>query len=93
MAGRIDEVKLIALTVWMVVVQRHRLSFDGDSALPLDVHRVEYLSLHLAQFKSAAVLDESIRERRFAVIDVGDDGKITNAGKLGHSRLTMIDFA
>ena len=42
------------------------------------VHRIEHLVLHLARLEAAAELDEPVGERRFAVIDMGDDREITN---------------
>ena len=40
--------------------------------------RVEHLGLHLPRIEAAAFLDESVRQRRFAVIDMSNDGKIAD---------------
>ena len=56
-----------------MVRQRHGLRLDRDTALALEIHRVEHLLLHLAGFKAAASLDQPVRERGLAVIDVRND--------------------
>ena len=93
-AGRVDQVELVRLTVLRRVAQRHGLGLDGDAALALEIHRIEHLRLHLAVGEAAAELDDAVSERRLAVIDVGDDGEIadvlhgaTGAGtRKGHGR-------
>ena len=47
-------------------------------ALALQIHGIQDLRLHLAGLEAAALLDEPIGQRRFAVIDVGDDGEIAD---------------
>ena len=59
-------------------VECRGLRLDRDAALALDVHRVEHLRLHLAVAQAAAALDQTIGQRRLAVVDVGDDGKIAD---------------
>src|SRR3569833_1559829 len=76
--GRIDEVEEIALAVVGGESQGDTLGLDGDAALALEVHRVEHLGLHLTVAQTAAHLDETVGERRLTVIDMGDDGKVSN---------------
>ena len=92
MAGRVDHVQLVGLAVAGLVAQRHALRLDRDAALALQVHGVEHLLLHLAGFQAAAQLDEAVGQRGLAVIDVRDDGKVTDqlhqgAGGLGRRRI------
>ena len=54
------------------------LRLDGDAAFALQVHRIEHLRLHFARLQAAAQLDEAVSQRRFAVIDVGNDGKVAD---------------
>ena len=77
-ARRIDEVELVLAAVVGAVRQRYALRLDGDSPLALQVHAVEHLGGHLALGQAAADLDEAVRERRLAVIDVSDDREIAN---------------
>ena len=45
--------------------------------------RVEHLGLHLPRVETAAFLDESIGQSRFAVINMSNDGKIADILHLG----------
>ncbi len=74
---RIDEIQLVLPSVARAVVEAHALGLDGDAALALQIHRIEHLVGHLAIAQPAANLDETVGERRLAVIDVGDDGEIS----------------
>ena len=78
MAGGIHQVDLIGLAVFGFVHQAHGLGFDGDAAFALDIHGIEHLLGHLAVGQPAAMLNQSIRQRRLAMVDVRDDGKIAN---------------
>src|SRR5205085_2081995 len=60
------------------IFQCRRLRLDGDAALALELHRVEHLLAHLALGEAAAHLYEAVGERRLAVVDVRDDGEITD---------------
>src|SRR6266536_2173513 len=51
---------------------------DRDPTLPLEVHGVEDLVAELPVFDRPAALDEPVGERRFAVIDVGDDAEVAD---------------
>jgi hypothetical protein len=44
----------------------------------LDVHRVEHLGFHLAVSKATAALDQRSAKRRLAVVDVRNDGEISD---------------
>src|SRR5207237_10014446 len=76
--GGVDEVEDVVLAVAGAVVEPHRLRLDGDAALALDVHRVEHLLLHLARTEPAGHLDQTVGERRLAVVDVGDDREVAD---------------
>ncbi len=76
-ARGIDQVELIGLAISRLVTQGCGLGLDGDAALPLQVHGIEHLGLHLAVGQAAAQVDDAIRQRGFAVVDVGDDGKVS----------------
>jgi hypothetical protein len=77
-AGSIDEIQVVGLSVARSVLQRRGLRLDGDAALTLQIHRIEHLLRHFALRQATAALDETVRERRLAVIDVGDDRKIAD---------------
>src|SRR5262249_47939779 len=88
MSWGVDQVEDIILAVPGVVVQPHRLSLDGDAALALDIHGIEHL-LPTGPFplgKAAGDLDQPVRKGRLAMVDMGDDGKISDVfdGGSGH---------
>ena len=77
MAGRVDEVELVALAVLLRrVVKSDGLGLDGDAALAFELQGIQHLVLHFAGFQAPANLDEAVRQRGFAVIDVSDDREV-----------------
>ena len=84
MARRVHEVELVGLAVPGLVVQAHGLRLDGDAALPLDIHRIEHLLLHLPVAQPAAHLDQAVGQGRLAVVDVGDDREVADMREVGH---------
>ncbi len=84
-ARRVDHVQLVGLAVARLVAQRDALRLDRDAALALQRHGVEHLGLHLAVLQAAAGLDEAVRQRRLAVVDVRDDREIADfVHRFGH---------
>ena len=77
-ARRVDQVQRVLLAVLRRVVQADRVRLDRDAALPLEIHRVEDLRLHLARLQRAGDLEEAIGKRRLAVVDVRDDREISD---------------
>ena len=84
MARGVDEVQSVGLSVVGGVVELNGGSFDGDAPLPLQVHRVQDLVFHFPLIDGVAFLQQAVRQGGLAVIDVGDDGKISDFGKFGH---------
>ena len=74
----VDQIQVVDLSVFGFVLQRSGLCLDSYPTLFLDVHRVENLRLHVALFKSSAALNQAVCECRFAMIDVGNDGKVSD---------------
>ncbi len=79
-AGRIDQVELVLLAVAGVVRQANGLGLDRHALLALEVHRVEHLldALTAGRGDEAGDFEEAVGEGGFAVVDVGDDAKITD---------------
>ena len=80
----INKVQLIRFTVTCGVVQGDALGLDGDATFALDVHGVQNLRLHFAIGEAAAYLNKAVRQSRFAVVDVGNDGEVANVVQLAH---------
>ena len=62
-----------------LIIQPHGVRFDGDAALALQVHGVEHLRHHFALGERAGDFQQTVRQRRFAVIDMRDDGEISDS--------------
>ncbi len=77
-AGRIDEVELIFLSVSGVVMQANALGFDGDAALFLQIHGIEHLRGHFALAERAGQLQQAIGKRRLAMVDMRDDAEVAD---------------
>ena len=84
-AGRVHQVEDVGLAVLRLVVEAHRLRLDGDAALALDVHVVEHLFDHVALGEAARHLDDAVRQRRLAMVDVGDDREVSDLVPGSHS--------
>ena len=79
MPWRIDQIKNILLPVVRFVHGADRLGLDRDAPLPLQIHVVKYLILHLTAGQQARHLNDAVRQRRFAVIDMCDNTKIPDS--------------
>ena len=78
MSRGVDEVELVDGTVGRLVQQRRRLRLDGDAALAFQVHRIEHLAVHFTVGQAAQAVDQPVGQRGFAMVDVGNDGKVAN---------------
>ena len=54
------------------------LRLDRDPPLPLDVHRVEVLLSHEPGVDGARQLQDAVRQRRLAMVDVADDREVAD---------------
>ena len=75
-AGRVDEVEPVGEAVEGRVLEADGPRLDRDPLLALEVHRVEDLAHHLAAFDRVRQLEQPVRERGLAVIDMRDDREV-----------------
>ncbi len=61
------------------------LRLDGDAALALDIHGIEHLLIHLSGAQATAVLDKTVGQGRLAMIDMGDNGEVTDMSEFAHA--------
>src|ERR1044072_8049260 len=90
MAGRVDQIELVSDAVARLILQADGRHFDRDSAVSLDVHRVQHLLLSGAA-NGATALDQPVRERGIAMIDVRDDAEVADV-PLVHSWPALRDL-
>ena len=84
-AGRVDQVEHVLLAVERVVDGR-AVGLDGDAHLAFEVHVVEELLAHLALLDGPGGDENAVGQRAFAVVDVGDDAEVADAGAVEHAR-------
>ena len=76
MSRRVEQIQPISFTRACPVTHHHRMRFDCDPALALQIHRIEKLILLFPLLNGPGALEQSIRQGRLAVVDVRDDAKI-----------------
>jgi hypothetical protein len=52
------------------------MELDGDSPLPFQLIRIQYLGPHLSLLKRTRTLQQPVGQGGFPMVDMGDDGKI-----------------
>ena len=78
MAWGVDQVEGVGLTISGGVIHARRLKLDRDAALTLQVHVVQELLLHVPVGHRARVLQQTVGQRRLAMVDMGDDAEIAD---------------
>ena len=68
-------------------VQGNGAGFDGDAALPLDVHVIEDLILHDALVHALGQLQNAVRQGGLAVVDVGYDAEVADVFHKSHKNV------
>ena len=85
MAGRVHQVQLIGEAIVRGIIQPHRLRLDRDAALFLNVHIIKDLARHLPRGEPAGLLDQPVGQRGLPMVNVRDNGKITDESKFSHT--------
>ena len=78
MSRGVDQVKNILFSIFRVVDGADRLRLDGNAALPLQIHIIQYLGLHLTAGQKTGHLNDAVGQGRFAVVNVGDDTEVAD---------------
>jgi len=78
MPRRVDKIKLVNFSIEGFVIQRYALRFDRYSTLALQFHGIQYLVFHFAIRKRTTHLDKAIRQGRFTMVDMRNDGKVSD---------------
>ena len=77
MTRSVNEVKHVFLPAFGGVSHLNRMALDGDAPLAFEVHIVERLVLHLPFADGSSGLQKTICKGAFAMVNVGNDAKIT----------------
>ncbi len=76
-AGGVDEVQPVGLPA-AGVLHLDRVALDGDALLPLQVHVVQHLVLHLPVAERTRQFQQPVRQRALSVVDMRDDAKVAD---------------
>ena len=82
MSRRINEIEFVNLTIWRRVIHANGVRFDGNTPLALEVHAIEHLILHLKFAQRLRLLEQAVGQGRFSVVNMRDNGKISNILKI-----------
>ena len=77
-ARGVDEVEHVLIPVLGGIEHAHGGGLDGDAPLPLDVHGVQKLGLHVPLGYGVGELHHPVRQGGLAVIDMGDDAEVAD---------------
>jgi hypothetical protein len=91
-ARGVDEVQGVGFSVLRLIEDLDGAGLDGNAPLPLQIHIVQQLVLHLPLRHGVALLQQAIRQRGFAVVDVGNNGKVADMGLVKHSRKPPLEI-
>src|SRR6185369_562817 len=84
MARRVQQIQLVSDSILGRVHHSNGVSLDGNSALALQLHRIQHLllALHFTRREGPGGLQETIGKGRLPMVDMGDDGEIANEGAI-----------
>jgi hypothetical protein len=77
-ARRVDQVQDVVVPIQRAVVHPRCLGLDRDAALALELHLIEELIDPVPRLERTGPLEQSIRERRLAVVDVCHDCEVAD---------------
>ena len=72
----IQQVEFISVTILCCIAHGNGVGLDGNPLLSLQVHGIEKLVLLVSLADGISKLQQTIREGRLAVVNVGNDGEI-----------------
>lgn len=76
MPGRVDQIEFIGFPILRFVRNARGLRLNRNSPLPLEFHIVEILRLHISRGYRPRHFQKAVGQRRFPMVDMGDDGEI-----------------
>ena len=81
-AGGVDQVQLVGLTVVGLVIHGHSLALDGDAPFPLQLHLVKELGFHFLGPDSASNFQKAVGKCGLAMVNVRDDAEVSNVRRI-----------
>ena len=62
------------------------MALNGDAPFAFQIHIIEHLCLHLLLAYGIGIFKQTVCKGAFAMINMGNDAKITNTGQRFHQR-------
>ena len=78
MSRCVDEMQFVIVPILSLVVETHRLCLNRNAALTFQIHIIENLGFHLTLCQRPCIFNQPVRNRRFAMVDVCNNRKITD---------------
>ena len=85
MPGSVDQIQPVNLPVLRLIAHAHGPGLDGDAPLPLQLHIIQDLRFHIPFRHRVAALQDPVRQRAFAMVDMGNDAEIPYPFLIGHA--------
>ncbi len=82
--GSVDQVEDVLFAAFAVVEHSDGLRLDRNPPLFFQFHRIEQLIAHFSRIDRSGMLQQPIRERALAVVDVGDNGEVSDTLRFAH---------
>ena len=60
----------------MLIFHLDSMGLNGNALFLFQIHRVQYLCLHFPGIKGIGLLQQTVGQRAFAMVDVGDDAEV-----------------
>lgn len=76
MSGCIDEIQVVNLSVFRLVIEGYALGLDRNTTLSFYIHAIKHLVGHFPVAQGATQLYETVSQGRLAVVYMGNNGKI-----------------
>ena len=80
----VNEIQLVFLAIPGRVIERDTLGLDGNPSLTLKIHGIQDLFSHFTVSQATTDLDKTICKRGFTMVNVRDNGKVTNSAQFSH---------
>ena len=77
MSRCVNQVQDVLFSILGLVVEAGGLQFDGDSPLPFNIHVVQILFLHISGLHQPRLLDQPVRQRGLAMVDMSNNTEIS----------------
>jgi len=84
MARGVNEIERIIVSVLGPVREGDRLAFDRDPPFPLNIHVIQDLILKIPFLHHARILDQTVRQGRFSVVNMGNNAEVADVFHFCH---------